>query len=595
MTGSPVQEIKSRLDIIDILQEYITLKPAGTHNFKALCPFHNEKTASFVVSKDKQIWHCFGCSKGGDIFTFVQEYEGMSFPEALRHLANRAGVKIVHQDPALVSQKTRLLDLLNLTARFYQEYLLKNDKAGVARRYLDDRGVSSDTIDQFKIGYSPDSWDETKKFLLQRGYNEKEISASGLLVKNETKNSFYDRFRGRLMFPIFDHNGNVVGFSARILKKDEEGAKYINSPQTIVYDKSQIVYGLNFAKQWIKKEDLTVVVEGQMDVVSSHQAGITNVVASSGTALTQQQLKLLKRYSNKLALSFDADLAGENAAKRGIETALSMEMEIRVISVPHGKDPDECIKNNPNDWKSAILNAQEFMQYYFNQTFSKFDLDKVQDQKKARDILLPIIKKISDPIEQTFWLKKLSNKLDVDESILRKNLISIEISKSNIQSFQKQDAAKIEKIFKTREEMMSEKLIAIILLQPPILETANQHLRPEMFVGVASQDLYKNLIIYYTETDNLVNEGIKNFGEYLAKERESLLGSYKISELLAAKEFGSMNSDEIKKEALDFIDNLKIAYIINKRRKLQKAMRDAEDKGDIGEIERLSEEFNDLI
>ncbi|MFH1188000.1 MAG: DNA primase, partial [bacterium] len=481
MTGSPVQEIKSRLDIIEVLQEYITLKPAGTHSYRALCPFHNEKTPSFMVSKDKQIWHCFGCSEGGDIFAFVQKYEGMSFPEALRHLANKAGVKLVHQDPALISQKTRLLDLLNLAAQFYREYLLKKDTAKIAREYLQNRGVKDETAEQFKIGYSPDSWDETKKFLLSKGYNEKEIFLAGLLVNNESNKTSYDRFRGRLMFPIFDHNGAVVGFSARILKESkDEGAKYINSPQTIVYDKSQIVYGLNFAKQEIKKQDLTVVVEGQMDVVSSHQAGITNVVASSGTALTQQQLQILKRYSNKLALSFDSDLAGENAAKRGIETALAMEMETRVIVVPHGKDPDECIKNSPQDWKSAISGAQEFMQYYFDKTFSKLDLEKVQDKKTAAKILLPIIKKISNLIEQTFWLKKLSAKLDVEESILRDTLKSVEIPKTNIPTSSPQANMGAQRTAKTREELLSEKLIAVILLQPPILEIANQHLIPEM-------------------------------------------------------------------------------------------------------------------
>lgn len=596
MNISPVQEIKSRLDIVDILQEYITLKPAGTHNFKASCPFHNEKTPSFMVSKDKQIWHCFGCQKGGDIFSFVQEYEGMSFPEALRYLANRAGVKLVHQDPALVSQKTRLLDLLNLVAQFYQEYLLKKDSAKIAREYLQNRGVKDETVQQFKIGYSPDSWDATKNFLLEKGYNEKEIFSAGFLVNNESNRTSYDRFRGRLMFPIFDHNGAVVGFSGRTLKSStEEKAKYINSPQTIVYDKSQVVYGLNFAKQEIKKEDLTVVVEGQMDVVSSHQAGIANVVASSGTALTQQQLQILKRYSNKLALSFDSDLAGENAAKRGIETALSMDMETKVIVLPYGKDPDECIKKNPQDWKAAILGAKEFMQYYFDSTFSKLDMEKVQDKKTAAKILLPVIKKITNLIEQTFWLKKLAAKLDVEESILRDTLNSVQVSRTNIQTSPPQAGNIEQKKQKSREELLSEKLLAVISLQPPILEIASQHLEPEMLVGQSNENLYKSLIIYYTEANSLQSKEGESFGEYLEKNSKQLLENYKIFELLAAKEFGAMNNDEIRKEALNFIDDLKSSYIVNKRRQLQKAMQDAEEKGDTGLIESLVKEFNQLI
>lgn len=596
MTGPPTQEIKSRLDIVDILQEYITLKPAGTHNFKALCPFHNEKTPSFMVSRDKQIWHCFGCGKGGDIFSFVQEYEGMDFPETLRHLANRAGIKLIHQDPVLINQKTKLLDLLNLTAQFYQEYLLKKDSAKIAREYLQNRGVKDETAQQFQIGYAPESWDETKKFLLQKGYGEKEIFLAGLLVNNESKRTYYDRFRGRLMFPIFDHNGNAVGFSGRILKESkEQTAKYINSPQTMVYDKSQIVYGLNFAKQEIKKKDLTVVVEGQMDVVSSHQAGIANVVASSGTALTQQQLQILKRYSNKLALSFDSDIAGENAAKRGIETALLMEMETKIIIVPRGKDPDECIKNNPQDWENAILNARDFMQYYFDKTFSGFDLEKVQNKKRAAQILLAMIKKITNLIEQSFWLKKLGEKLDVEESILRDALKFAESKKTNIQTPSPQTNSKAQKISRTREELLSEKLVAVILLQPAILEIANQHLSPEMFVEESNQNLYKNLIIYYTETDNLDNKWTENFGAYLEKNNKILLENYKILELLAVKEFSAMSSDEIKKEALNFIDNLKTSYILNKRRQLQKAMQEAESSSDAIVIETLSKEFNQLI
>lgn len=597
MTGSPVQEIKSRLDIIEVLQEYITLKPAGTHNYRALCPFHNEKTPSFMVSKDKQIWHCFGCSEGGDIFAFVQKYEGMGFPEALRHLANKAGVKLVHQDPALISQKTRLLDLLNLAAQFYREYLLKKDTAKIAREYLQNRGVKDETAEQFKIGYSPDSWDETKKFLLQRGYNEKEIILAGLLVANESNKTSYDRFRGRLMFPIFDHNGAVVGFSARILKESkEEGAKYINSPQTIVYDKSQVVYGLNFAKQEIKKEDLMVVVEGQMDVVSSHQAGITNVVGCSGTALTQQQLQILKRYSNKLALSFDSDLAGENAAKRGIETALAMDMEVRVIVVPNAKDPDECIKNNPQDWKNVILNAKEFMQYYFDKTFSKLDLNKARDNSLAGEILLPMIKKIGNNIEQSFWLRKLADKINTPEPELREKLKKIGLPQSGIINISKTETKQIyPNKTKTREELLSEKLIAVILFQPPILEIANQHLIPEMLIGEFNQNLYKNLIIYYTEANSLDGGRGENFGEYLGKNNQMLLENYKVLELLAAKEFGLMNNDEIKKEALNFIDDLKTAYIVNKRRQLQKAMQEAEVSDDAGLIESLSKEFNRLI
>src|SRR3989338_6558560 len=417
-----VDEIKARIDIVDLVSEYIRLKQAGT-NWRALCPFHNEKTPSFMVSRDKQIWHCFGCSEGGDIFSFIQKMEGLEFPEALRLLAQKAGVKLVSQDPKLASQRNRLLDVCQLAARFWHQVLLESAQAESVRTYLkNQRQINQTTIEDFKLGYAADSWDTLIKFLKNKGFSDQEIFLAGLSVKKERANDFYDRFRGRLMFPINDLHGNQIGFSGRTLKAEEKAGKYINTPQTLIYNKSLVVFNLDKAKEFIKKDNLAVAVEGQMDVLAAWQAGTKNVIATSGTALTLDQLQIIKRYTDSLSIAFDADLAGQSAAKRGIDLALGQELNVKVIVLQQGKDPDECIKNNPGDWLAAVKQAKSIMEYYFEQTLSRVNLHQVEGKKEAAKILLPIIAKIGNKIEQAHWLQKLAELLQVSESVLREKI-----------------------------------------------------------------------------------------------------------------------------------------------------------------------------
>ena len=330
------QAIKDRLDIVQIIGEYIPLKKAGA-NWKANCPFHNEKSPSFMVNAEKQFWHCFGCSKGGDVFSFLQEMEGMDFPEALKILADRAGVKIdTFASEVNKSQKNRILEINNKAAYFFHHFLLEMPASGGARDYLKRRELKQETIEEWKVGFIPEQWDLLTQYLLKKGNSIDDLLASGLTIKKDG-GGVYDRFRGRIMFPLWDMHGNIVGFTGRVLVETEKsGGKYVNTPQTLVYDKSRILYGLNFAKTEIKSKDFTVLVEGQMDVVACHQAGMKNVVASSGTALTFEQIKLLKRYSNNIAIAFDADAAGQNAAKRGIDLALEQGMNIKIIQIPAG-------------------------------------------------------------------------------------------------------------------------------------------------------------------------------------------------------------------------------------------------------------------
>ena len=418
-------EIKSKLDIIDLISEYIQLKPAGA-NFKACCPFHQEKSPSFMVSRPKQIWHCFGCAAGGDIFGFVMKMEGMEFPEALRLLAEKAGVELpAFSNELSSSARNRILDILKLAARFYHKTLIESSQAQTARDYLQKRGLTTATIEEWQVGFIPDAWDALTGFLLKKGFGINDLLASGLTIQKAGGGN-YDRFRGRIMFPLSDVHGNAVGFTGRLLDETKEnaGGKYVNTPQTEVYDKSKVLFGLNIAKQDIKRNDRAIIVEGQMDVIACHQAGQMNVVASSGTALTLEQIKLLKRFTNNLYLAFDSDAAGQNAAERGISLALEEGMQIRVITLPPeaGKDPDECLKKNPDIWFKAVDSAQLFMEYFFQKNLAGKNLTDPTVRSQVANILLNQIAKLPDVIEQDFWLKKLTGVLDVDITLLRERL-----------------------------------------------------------------------------------------------------------------------------------------------------------------------------
>src|SRR3989339_243372 len=332
-----IQQIKDKIDIVDLISEYCQVKPAGA-NFKCRCPFHNEKTPSFMISRDRQSWHCFGCAKGGDIFSFIEEIEGLEFKEALRYLADKAGVVLTqYRSEVDSSLKNRIKEANLQAARFFHNFLLKMPTAEPARQYLRQRGVSDEMVELWQIGYVPEQWDLLTQYLLKKGIGIDDLVAAGLTIAKEgadkrTARGFYDRFRGRIMFPLGNAQGDIVGFTGRVLvEKEGNQGKYVNTPQTLVYDKSEVIFGLSKAKSEIKSKDLAVMVEGQMDVVACHQAGMKNVVASSGTALTEAQIRLLLRYTHNLAMAFDSDEAGQKAARRGIQVAVQAGMNVRVI------------------------------------------------------------------------------------------------------------------------------------------------------------------------------------------------------------------------------------------------------------------------
>jgi len=431
--SSPVEQIKQRLSVVDVVGSYIKLQKAGA-NFKAVCPFHSEKAPSFYVSPPREIWHCFGCNRGGDLFEFVKQIDGVEFPEALRILADRAGVTLTFkkEDVRFKNERTRLLDLLNDAVYFYQKELAQNKKV---LNYLWKRGLKNETLKKFHIGFAPEEqkgWRNLTDYLKGKGYSGDEMEKAGLVIKKDL-NDFYDRFRGRIMFPLKDVSGRVVGFSGRIFHLEAElpsggsrtgtsasdtVAKYINTPQTVLYDKSKVLYGFDLAKIDIRKNDSCVLVEGQMDVLMSHQAGVKNAVAVSGTALTDKHLQIIKRLSSNLIMSFDNDEAGLEAAKRSIDLALQDNFEVRAVSLEQGKDPADVILENSEKWQKSVLGAGHIIDFYLNNFKEKYKeeprLFKLETQKKV----LPYVLMLQSEIDKSHWVKEIAKQIETNEDVV---------------------------------------------------------------------------------------------------------------------------------------------------------------------------------
>ena len=458
---SVIDEVKSRIDIVDLVGQYVTLQRAG-RNYKALCPFHNEKTPSFSVSPERQNWYCFGaCATGGDVFNFMMKREDLDFGEALRLLAQRAGVTLAeHKDPQEDEHRQRLLQANETAAGYFHHTLRQSPAAEAARSYLSSRGLDAETIEAFQVGYSPESWDTLKLHLTERDFAQADLLAAGLLV--ESDRGGYDRFRGRLMFPIRDERGRVVGFGARALDStkggpaDTQGAKYINTPQTPMFDKSGLLYALDRAKEAIRRERSVIVVEGYMDVIAAHQHGITNVVASMGTALTERQIRTLERFKAKILLAMDGDAAGIEATLRALQEAESTgavragstsahpdslaeeefsqkaqdwsrdalkRATVNFYVVPlSGKDPDEMIRADRAAWDAAVAGAKPFTDHVFETVTARKDLSQPGQRSELLQELLPVVRLIEEPVYRAHYVQRLARLALVNEDVVQSAL-----------------------------------------------------------------------------------------------------------------------------------------------------------------------------
>lgn len=544
--NSEIEQIKSRLNIVDVVGEYIKLEKAGI-NYRALCPFHNEKTPSFFVSPSRQMWHCFGgCNEGGDIFKFVMKIEGIEFIDALKLLAKKAGVQLKTSSKKyeeIKTQREKLLDICKKATIFFSTQLNKSKTGLEAKDYLMKRGLKEETIKEWKIGYAPSTWDSLCNYLIGLGYERKDIIDAGLASEK-----FFDRFRSRIIFPICDFNGQPVGFTGRVFNSDDE-AKYLNTPNTLLYDKSQALYGLDKAKVEIRKNDSCVLVEGNVDCIMSHQSGIKNCLAVSGTALTPAHLGIIKRFSNNLILSFDMDLAGNNATKKGIDMALRNGFNVKVISMNSEKDPADIILSSGEDeWKKIIKEAKPINQFYFDLSFKDRNVKSVEDQKKIVSELLPIFKKIDNTIEQTYWIQKLAEKLSIREDDIRQEMKKVNLPKQEVE-------VQKEKTGKSRKELLEETILSMVLIEPSMVET--------------------------------LTEEQKKLFTFLEKENND---SYIImkSELLKEEDI------DINEEWHKCVYEIEKIYKEEKRKKIMADIKEKEKEGSFEEVKKLLLEFNKL-
>ena len=417
--SSPVELIKERLSITEVIGAYLGLEKAGS-NLKAKCPFHNERTPSFFVSPSRGSYYCFGCGAKGDIFSFVQAFEGLDFMGALKTLAARAGVELIPENPRVRTERERLLSLLDTAVLFFQKSLGENTHA---LAYLSKRGISDETIQSWRVGFAPDSWHACSEFCLQKGFTADEIARAGL-SKTE-KGKTYDRFRSRVMFPIFDSAGRAVAFSGRILgKESEQIPKYLNSPETSVFSKSRVLYGFDRAKNEIRRKNFTILVEGQMDLLMCHQAGFKNTVASSGTAFTREQLEMLKRLSKRVLMVYDADKAGIQASLRSASLALSGGMEVKVAALPAGSDPAELILKDLLRFKESLRLSSHIIDFYL----AAIQAEKLDERglvRSVRDRLLPYVVALESSIERDHFLNRIATATGIREEALREDLAKI--------------------------------------------------------------------------------------------------------------------------------------------------------------------------
>ena len=486
---SVITEVKQRLDIVELVSDYVTLQKTG-RNFKGLCPFHSEKHPSFFVFPEQQSWHCFGaCGTGGDIFSFVMKKEGIDFGQALRLLAQRGGITLSPleaPDKAEDEKKERLFQI-NEAATEYYHHLLSSTKAGEATRsYLARRKVMPETIKEFRLGFSPDAWETIKSYLLGKGYKEKELVEAGLIIEKEEGGS-YDRFRNRLMFPICDIQGRVTGFGARAL--DDSLPKYINSPQTPIFDKSSILYGIDKAKSAIRKNNLVIIVEGYMDVLTAHQHGWRNAVASMGTSLTEKQVEGIKRLTNNITLALDADLAGEEATLRGKAILAHSSAEANVILLPSGKDPDEVIRENTALWQKLMEQAMPILDFAFQSVISKVDINKAKDKSLAVQKLLPSIYEIKDPQQRFHYVEKLARELKIKTLDVEAALQKVKTARERPQLSKPTEQSRLARQFVSSP---SEEYCLALLLQYPELRplAQDQELSPEHFESTENREVF---------------------------------------------------------------------------------------------------------
>ncbi len=482
---SVIDEVKQKLDIAEVIGQYVTLKKSG-RNLSGLCPFHTEKNPSFYVYPEQQSWHCFGaCSTGGDVFSFIMKKENLDFGETLRLLADRVGVTIPSRSEPETGkdERERLYKINEAAALYFHNLLLNSPEAKKARDYLDRRGLSTETIAGFQLGFSLNNWEALKQYLLEKSHPESEMLEAGLIIASEDGKT-HDRFRNRLLFPIRDNRGRTTGFGARVL--DDSLPKYVNSPQTPVFDKSGTLYAINLAAPAIRQQDLAVIVEGYMDVITAHKNGFTNVVASMGTAVTEKQVNTLKRLTRNLVLALDADTAGEEAMLRCVDYENILDSEIRVAVLPEGKDPDNVIGEDTGTWQKLLDEALPVVDYTIRTVSSRLDMSKARDQSALVSTIGPIVNKMKNPIRKAHYTQQLAQLTDKEVRTIEAALAQIQTVSRTRQPVKTEVKPAVKPIVSNRTE---EDCLAL-LLQHPELRNSDASLLAEYFGNSENREIF---------------------------------------------------------------------------------------------------------
>ena len=580
---NPIEEIKKKIDIVEFIGSFITLKKAG-RNYKAVCPFHQEKTPSFVISPERGIWHCFGaCGEGGDVIKFLMKWENITFIEALRELAKKTGVKLnkISFEDKIWQKKERYLGMNQIAGEFFHYILKKTAFGKKASQYLKNRALNQSIIDKFQLGYSPSSWDSLKLFLKKKKYEEEEIMENGLLIRSE-RGSYYDRFRGRLMFPLKDGRNNILGFSGRILDEKEKEAKYINTPETPIYHKRETLFGINLAKEEIKKKQNAFIVEGEFDMIIPYQFGFSNFVAVKGTALTNEQLMLLKRYTDKITLMMDADPAGIESIKRGIDEAEKFDFEIRVVTIDYAKDPDEALKKDQTKFKKLIAKPMPIYDFLMETAKKKYPEETAFAKKKIGEEIIPMIEKITNPIVRTFYIKKLSNVLDVSEAVIE-NLVNQLKRKKKQQSLNK---IKYNKPIEDSRELTIDKYILSIVFQSEnpkeIYHKFFNVLKPEYFLHPSYEKISR---LFFDEIEKNKKVDINQFGKNLSKELQPIFDEIFLF-ASTDHDLSDVNLDRLIYEIIKYYFKREIKKILSEEESTEKKKQLKEISENLKEVEK---------
>jgi DNA primase len=583
--NSPVQQIKERLSIEEVVSTYIKIEKAGV-NLKARCPFHNEKTASFFISPTRNNYYCFGCGAKGDIFTFVQEFEGLDFKGALKVLAQKAGVVLEVFDKKTEDEKERIYQIMELATVFFSDNLKKEKEV---LDYLAERKLNEKSIQEFRIGYAENEWRNLFTHLKNKGFRDLEIEKAGLIKKSEKTDlnktvNYYDRFRSRIIFPIWDSSGRVVAFTGRIYEESvltpggvgkptlpaSVGSKYLNSPETIIFNKSSVLYGLDKAKEAIRKNNFSILVEGQFDLILAHQAGFKNTVASSGTALSESVLSkenaisnlgLINRLSKNIVLAFDADKAGIKAAERASKIALALGMDVKVASLPDGMDPADLIaQNGAEAWKEAIRNSKHIIEFILFKIIKNYKDEPRKIGREIKDKLLFFVDSLESSIEKAHFIKKISDFSNIPEEALKEDLKKIVSESSSGNSIDNKDFKN--KIL--RKDYILKRLVGIILWQK------NQK---------------KDLTSVENELTSLLN---LNFSELLNNFKDN------IEDLIFEAEIFYFGQNNLEKEIQELLNNFKEEYLKENLTKEIRELHLAEQEQNEGEVKKILQNINEI-